>query len=219
MSLINRIGRMPGYTSLGSWTPREIKWIPGGEVYSPGIVLDSTNGYDGGNTGFERELRPGWMLAQITATKKFVPVKRTRANGAGSTATALIVDNAAAFRAGETLTVGANATCTISSINYTTNTITLAATKTWSDNAVVYCDSLPGSETALLVLDGWAKLTLDDGTTLSDAIAGTDPNSRVLIEGYLIAAMLLGDVASVQADTANVVFNKISLDTDYGFVN
>lgn len=207
---------MPGYTSLGSWTPREIKWIPGSEVYAPGIVIDSTNAYDGGNTGYERELRPGWMLAQITATKKFVPVKRTRANGSGSSATALIVDNAAAFRAGETVNIGtANV---IASINYTTNTITLTDAATWSDNAAVYCDSLAGSETALLVLDGWVKLTLDDGTTLSDAIAGTDPNSRVLIEGYLTAAMLLGDVASVQADTANVVFNKISLDTDYGFV-
>jgi len=362
---------MPGYSDLGSWQPREIVWIPGREVYAPGLIIDATNSYDGGNTGYVRELRPGWLLAQITATKKFVPVKRTLTNGAGAAATALIVDNAAAFRATETITIkgprdivkcthnasaastglalylhmdelGENdfghlesvtagnadatfttingavvkvedddaaatggvaiyfdedaaegskllavtptgrdafifdsdgrairikyhatpatpgvllyfdddgaantkllfvspttangrfltddvvgiqtnitrsSTNTVSAIDYTTNTLTITAAS-WVDGDQVYCDSLAGSETALLVLNTWVKLLLDDGTTLADTPIGTDPLRGALIEGYLIAGKLLGDVAAVQADTAAKVFNRIVLDTTYGF--
>lgn len=365
--------RLPGYSSRGSWTPRQIKWLPGQEVHCPETVLiDGTNSIDGGNTGYTDELRPGWLLAMITATKKFVPVKRTAANGAGAAATALIVDNAAAFKTSETITikgardivkvtdsdnasstgvalylhmdelgennfghleavnagnadssfttingavvkvedddaaatggvaiyfdedaaegeklranvptgkdafifdtagrairilydatpsgegvlvyfdddgaantrllfvsptnadgrfltdnvVGVQANITrssantVSAIDYTTNTLTITAAS-WVDGDQVYCDSLPGSETALLVLDGFVKIN-DAGGTAYDRAIGSNavPPTPVLIGGYLIESKLLGDVDAVQADTAAKVFSKIVLDTDYGF--
>lgn len=366
--------RLPGYNSLGSWTPREIKWLPGQEVACPEtVIIDGANSIDGGNAGYTDELRPGWLLAMITETKKFVPVKRTLANGAGAAATALIVDNAAAFKATETITIkgprdivkmtdldaaaatgvalylhmdelGENdfghleavtagnadatfttingavvkvedddaaatggvaiyfdedaaegskllavtptgrdafimdsdgrairikysaapqtpgvlvyfdddgaantkllfvsptnadgrfltddvvgiqtnitrsSTNTVSAIDYTTNTLTITAAS-WVDGDQVYCDSLAGSETARLVLDGFVKIN-DAGGTAYDRSIGVHsvPPTPCLIAGYLIASMLLGDYAAVQADTASPLFDKIVLDTDYGFV-
>ena len=215
-------GRLPGQNDLGSWTPREIIWIPGDEIYAPGVILDSTNSIDGSNTGYTDELRPGCIMAQITASRKFVPCKRTLANGAGTAATALIVDNAAFFIAGETLTIGAT-TGIISSVNYLTNTITLTAAKTWADNAIVYTSTLKdgttsaaGVETALAVLSSFIKFNDRQGVAY-DRVIGNDPTRGLLIRGQLISAMLLGDVAAIQADTAAKVFAHIMLDASYGF--
>jgi len=365
--------RLPGYSSRGSWTPRQIKWLPGQEVVCPEtVIIDGTNSIDGGNTGYTDELRPGWMLAMITSTKKFVPVKRTLTNGAGASATALIVDNAAAFKTSETITIkgprdivkvtdsdtaastgvalylhmdelgennfghleavnagnadssfttingavvkvedddaaatggvaiyfdedaaegskllaavptgkdafifdtagrairikyhatpstpgvllyfdddGATNTRvlfvsptnadgrfltddvvgiqanitrssanTVTAIDYTTNTLTITAAS-WVDGDQVYCDSLAGSETARIVLDGFVKINDAGGTAQDRAIGSSSvPPTPCLIGGFLIDSMLLGDVDAVQADTSSPLFDKIVLDTDYGF--
>ncbi len=68
----------------------------------------------------------------------------TLANGAGSGATALIVDNALPFRRGQKLDSYASIGgakeidgATVSAVNYATNTITITPAQTWSDNSVV----------------------------------------------------------------------------------
>lgn len=74
----------------------------------------------------------------------------TQANGSGSSSTALIVDDASFFQDGtwgsalasldaDYIAIGTvTNTVQISSINYTTNTITLASAMTWADNANIW---------------------------------------------------------------------------------
>lgn len=179
-----------------------------GAVQLPGgVVIDATNAYDGSNTSFETLIRAGWILAQNTSTKKYVPCKRTQANGAGSSATALIVDNAAAFKAGDALQIGAT-TGTISSIVYSTNTITLTATKSWSDNDVVYCSS-NGTGTATCVLGEDVDLYQTDTRTNADSTAGT-----VYVQGLLKSDRVLGDLAAIRAVSGNLITKNFNVDTD-----
>lgn len=179
-----------------------------GAVQLPGgVVIDATNAYDGSNTSFETLIRAGWILAQNTSTKKYVPCKRTQANGAGSSATALIVDNAAAFKAGDALQIGAT-TGTISSIVYSTNTITLTATKSWSDNDVVYCTS-NGTGTATCVLGEDVDLYQTDTRTNADSTAGT-----VYVQGLLKSDRVLGDLAAIRAVSGNLITKNFNVDTD-----
>jgi hypothetical protein len=179
-----------------------------GAVTLPGgVVIDATNSYDGSNTSFETLIRAGWVLAKNTSTGKYVPCKRTIANGAGSSATALIVDNAAAFKAGDALQIGAT-TGTISTVNYTTNTITLTATKTWSDNDVVYCSS-NGTGTATCVLGEDVDLYQTDTRTNADTTAGV-----VYLAGVLKSDRVYGDLAAIRAVSANLITKNFNVDTD-----
>ena len=82
------------------WSDRGLQTVAG--------TIDSTNAYDGSNTSYEQELRAGMPMARVTATKKWLPCKRTLTNGSGDAATALIVDDVRAFKAGETVTIGGN---------------------------------------------------------------------------------------------------------------
>jgi hypothetical protein len=182
----------PGQRSGLSVNPRDVL-LSTLVLYVMGQI-DSANAYDGGNTGFETEIRPGMILARITSSKKWVPVKRTTATS-GVTGTALVVADARAFKVGETLMVGANAGCVISAINYSTNTITLSASKTWTNGAVVYCDSLAGSETARAVLNEHIVLRDEDGTV-------RDKNfSKAIYFGTIDNSQVLGDLAAIRADT------------------
>jgi len=179
-----------------------------GAVTLPGgVVIDATNSYDGSNTSFETLIRAGWILAKNTSTGKYVPCKRTQANGAGSSATALIVDNAAAFKAGDALQIGAT-TGTISAVNYSTNTITLTATKTWSDNDVVYCSS-NGTGTATCVLGEDVDLYQTDTRTNADTTAGV-----VYLAGVLKSDRVYGDLAAIRAVSANLITKNFNVDTD-----
>jgi hypothetical protein len=159
-------------------------------------VIDSELAYDGANVGYETEIRPGWIMAQVTASKKWVPCKRTQAAGAGSTTASLVVDNAAAFKAGENLQIGST-TGTIDSIDYSTNTITLTATKSWSDNDVVYSTSNAGAEIGRAVMPGVDAVDLYDPETR----AVRDMQFEPLLKGVLNVDMLLGDAAAIRAAT------------------
>lgn len=64
----------------------------------------------------------------------------TTAVGSGSSSTTLIVADASMFYAGDSITVNSVAS-SITSVNYTTNTITLGAARTWSNSHVVKKDS------------------------------------------------------------------------------
>lgn len=70
-----------------------------------GAIFDATYAYDRGHTGYERHIRPGCFVSQITASGLWVPTKRSLTNGAGAGATALIVDNANPFKVGDTVSI------------------------------------------------------------------------------------------------------------------
>lgn len=183
-------------------TPRQILMATHNVIELPGpITIDGTNSQDGANTGRVDELRAGWLMAQITATKKWVPCKRSQANGAGSSATALIVDNAGAFIAGETLQIGST-TGVISSVNYSTNTITLTASKSWSDNDVVYTITLKdgtttaaGAEIARAILANTVRLL----SGVPFETTQLDKEGVLFGAGYFDSTMILGDKAAILA--------------------
>lgn len=179
--------------------------LNGAAVIPGGVQLDATNCYDGANTGYEQLIRAGWLLAKNTTTGKYCTVKRTLANGAGSSTATLVVDNAAAFKAADAITIGGTA-AVISSIVYSTNTITLTATKTWSDNAVVI---VSGMESAVAVLGEDVQLYDSKLLTATDATAGT-----VYRAGLLVAGALKGDVTAVTAVSGNLITKNFTLSTD-----
>ena len=196
---------MPGQRTVDAgMTPRIILMSDQGVIELPGpAIMDSVNAYDGANTNRTDEMLAGLILAQITASKKWVPVKRTQANGAGSTTATLIVDNARSFIAGETLQIGST-TGIISSINYGTSTITLTATKSWSDNDVVYAitaadgaTSLAGCEIARCILKESVRLL--DGVQFSTT--KVDKAFVGILGGYVNSNMILSDYAAVRAVT------------------
>lgn len=97
---------LPGQRTIDSGvTPREILMSDEGKIVLPGpIVIDSAVAIDGKNTSRTDELRAGCLMAQNTASGKWAPLKRSAANGDGTGATALIVDDSRFFKAGDTLT-------------------------------------------------------------------------------------------------------------------
>lgn len=191
-------------------TPRQILMSTHNVVELPGqIYIDGTNSQDGANTNRVDELRAGWLMAQITASKKWVPCKRTQANGAGVAATALIVDNAGAFQVGETLQIGST-TGVISAINFTTNTITLTVAKSWSDNDVVYTTTLKDGTTSAAGVE-IARAILSQSVRLLTGIpyesTQVDKEGVLLARAYINSTMVLGDRAAI---TATGITNYLS---------
>lgn len=198
----------PGYLAGRTITPREIFYgsHPGDAAYMPGgVVLDATYCQDGANTNYTNEIRAGWALGRITSSGLYRLCTRTRANGAGSSSASLTVDNAAAIRAGDALQIGST-TGTVSSVNYSTNVITLTATKTWSDNDVVYCTD--GSGVCRGFLGEFIKLR--DQWNESDV----DKPAQVVVAGMLNQSHLLGDIDSIiaaEVATPNTQFGLLGV--------
>jgi hypothetical protein len=134
-----------GGTRVGrTVTPRNILMRSGDELHLPGpLVLDGgtatyRRSVDGKNTNYTNELRRGWIMAQVTASKKWVPCKRTAVaaggsgSGSGAGSATVAVVNSAAFIVGEICTIPVTGgqttpiTRTISSIDYTNDLITFS---------------------------------------------------------------------------------------------
>ncbi len=195
-----------GQRSTNSVSERNVLFSVSGVQYFGG-TLDATNSYDGGNTGYEQELRAGTILAQVTSTKKWVPCKRTLVNMADATTTSLVVDDARAFKSGDVISVGSDTSITISAINYTTNTLTIASTAV-ADNEVVICTSLAGSEIPRGILNEYIKLTDEDGTARDKEF------SAGIYAGAVKGALVLGDLAACRAATN--YFTNITFASDIG---
>ncbi len=97
----------PGQRTLDAGTsPREIFINDSGKSIMQGQnYLDPTNAIDGRNTGRTDEIRAGIIVAMVTASKLWCPCKRSKANGVGRASTALIVDDARAFKVGDQVAV------------------------------------------------------------------------------------------------------------------
>lgn len=159
-------------------------------------VIDASVSIDGSNVGRTDEIRAGTLMAKITATGLMCPLKRTTVAESG-TVTAAVVVNAAFFKAGDVVSIGADTGLTISAVNYSTNTITIPSTAIAAGDAVV-CTSSPGSETARFVLRETVRLQ----TGVQFDSSQVNKRCSVLIGGYINAAMILGDLAAARADTA-----------------
>jgi hypothetical protein len=189
------MSQLPGQIAGETYTPRRIVLSDHGLIYAPGGVIDANNAYDGSNTGYEFQIRVGTPMARITATKLWVPCKRTTTNGAGSSSTTLVVHDARAFKAGDSIIIGSNSAVSISAINYATNTLTLASAETWSDTNAVHAND--GSETCRGFLDEWVNLK----DVHFDGQLRNKPFGKLVVEGYLDYAMVLGDLNAIRADT------------------
>jgi hypothetical protein len=205
-------------------TPRNILKRSGDDFYLPGpLVLDAGNAtyrrsVDGGNTGYTNEIRAGAIMAQITASKKWVPCKLTTVTGGGSgsgsgAGSAVIpVVNAAFFVVGETISVQpketgktpARVTRVISAVDYANNLITVAgAALQYNTGDEVYVVTFSDGTTsaagceiprAILAQTVWTN-NLEDAI---DAAAGTlyDKAIQLLDRGYVDNNYILGDYAA-----------------------
>lgn len=199
--------QLPGYTAGPTQTPRDIFLTKTGAIEIPGgAVLDGTNGIDGSHTGYPYDLRAGWPIAKITSSGLWVPCKRTRADGAGSAATSLVVDNAAAFKAGDSILIGSAAAVAIASIDYSTDTITLAAARTWSDDDDVRTNN--GAETCRGYLGDYVRLRNDDNT------AAANKPGTLIVGGVLKQSLLYGDTDAIWSDPESAKYLKLLLLSD-----
>lgn len=180
----------PGQRAGVTIAPRDILLSYQAVRYGNGVI-DAANAYDGANTSYEDELRPGTIMAQITATGLWVPCKRTVVAETG-TVTALVVTDARAFKAGEVISVGADTSLTISAIDYATNTLTIASTAVVAGEAVL-CTSIAGSDVARGILNEFVKLKDEDGTSRNKSFG------QMVIAGLVNGSLCLGDYAAIRA--------------------
>lgn len=184
---------LPGYVAGRSVTPREISAGGGPLELKPGGIILGSTAIDGGNTGYTYEIRAGWALGRISATGKYVPCKRTTTTSSGAVIS-LVVVNSYPFKVGDAVDIGADTNITISAIDYTTHTITIASTTVASGEAVVARD---GSQTCVGFLQDWKKLRNYDNTAAEDKLG------NLIVGGALNQSYLLGDITAILADTTS----------------
>lgn len=136
----------------------------------------------------------------------------TLANGAGSGATALIVDDPFSFRTG--MLIDSYATlggakeingATVTAINYSTKTLTITPAQTWSDNSVVGKKNVLAGVTSLAnakELTGWRAIC--DTTTFSTTFQGASTTTYPQWKGNVVAA----GTAPVSQDLLQRTYNQ-----------
>jgi hypothetical protein len=212
-------------------TPRNILKKTDDAHYLPGpLVLDAgTSTYrrsvDGKNTGYTNEVRAGSIMAQITASKKWVPCKLTTVaaggSGSGSGAGSLVIPvvNSTAFVVGETISIQpvetgktpARVTRVITAIDYANDLITVnGAALQYGTGSTIYTTTLSDGSTsaagceiprAILAQTVWTTNLQD----VLDAAAGTlyDKPIQLLYRGYVDVDYLVGDYAACRDATTN----------------
>jgi hypothetical protein len=156
------------------------------------VLVGGAESYDGGNAQV-KDVRGGFFLGRVTATGKFRPCPRTRVNDSADTAAAFVVDDADSFKAGDEITVGDDTALTISSIDYTTNTITVGSSITFADNEPVFCEDGSAAPRGVLRND---LLRLQN----VDRTANVDNQGDMIVRGLLKYSSLKGDVAAILED-------------------
>lgn len=202
---------LPGHDTMRSVNgSRTIFALAGSPKDHIGGIIDATYAYDGSNTDYETQLRPGCLMAQITSSKLWVPLKRSTLTDDVSTSATVPVTNAAFFKAGDTVTVGATAGKTIASVNYSTNVITLTSTVSASDGDTIKASgALAGAEIPRAILAEYVDLYDEETRTNRDS---STPDLCYL--GTIRSAMVLGDLA--EAVVAATLPATLLFDTDLG---
>lgn len=172
-------------------------------VMTFGGTIDSANAYDGGNTGYETEIRAGTILAMVTSTKLWLPCKRTTVLSGGGSVTTCVLTDARAFKNGDVIDINGDA-ITITGITYSTNTITWSGSTTIANGEAVTCvTSLPGSEIPRGILNEFIKLMDEDGVNRNKEF------SQGVYGGAIRGSLVLGDLTACRAATnylANITF-------------
>ncbi len=181
-------GVSEGYREGRTITERNCLYDSLGVRYGRG-KLDATYAYDGKNTSYEYEIRPGTPLGRITASGLWRPCPRTLVHTSG-TVTALVVDDARAFRVGDVITVGGDTTITVTAINYSTNTLTITSTTVVAGEAV-FCED--GSAVCRGILNENINLLDEDG------VARDKSFGQMIVAGYVDPTQILGDYAAIRA--------------------
>lgn len=190
----------PGQRDLNSgYSPREVFLSRENIAVLPGItMLDSANAYAGANTNRVDEILAGTLMAKVTATNKWVPVKRTTvASGGGSSVTTCVLTDASHFKVGDTITIGTD-DVTILTINYSTRAITFSSVTIADGEAVVARGTLAGAQTARAILADTVRL-LPEGDRQT---TWRDHAGVLAISGVVDVAMVKGDLAACRADTS-----------------
>src|SRR5579871_1720321 len=126
-------GLLPGQITGKTSVSRDCLLSLNNVIYGRG-GFDATKAYNGIDTGYESRIWAGTPLGQITASELWVACKQTAVTSSGGATSANVpVLDARAFRAGDVVTIGSNAGCTISSVNYGTNTLTVSSSITFSN--------------------------------------------------------------------------------------
>ena len=159
-------------------------------------VIDATYAYDGGNTGYERQIRPGTPMGRITASGLWRPCPRTTTTSNGAV-TALVVVDARAFKVGDVISVGSDTGITVTAINYATNTLTITSTTVATGEAVVVAD---GSQTCRGFLNEFVDLWDDTAQDYVDKSF-----SELVIGGYVDDDAILGDLAAIRAASGQYI--------------
>lgn len=222
--------RLPGQRTGRTFTPRNVLLQERGALYSPGpLVLDATYCYDGANTSYERELRPGVVLGRLSSGM-LAPCKLTSlvgsdnqsGSGTGKSASDLHVTDARHFQVGDVISVptqGGRISKTISAINYTTNVITvsvaitgnLTTTLTQSGVGIGNCiyphssDGATGVEVPRFILNEFVDLIDHDDNTARDRSI-----KNALIGGIVNEDLIYGDLAAIRAAQAEQTTAKIA---------
>lgn len=196
--------RNPGQTHGRTVTAREVLFSPKNLITVGGVL--SAAAYDGAFTGYENIIRVGTPLGRITASKLWVPCKRTTTTTTGTVTSVVLVD-ARAFKVGDVITIGGDTDLTISAIDYTTNTITIASTAVAAGDAVIAQD---GSQTCRGFLN--EEIDLWDELTRANI---AKPFTQLVAAGFLRSSVVLGDLAAIRAATGQYI-NGILWDDQQG---
>ena len=111
-----------------------------------------------------------WNAAGVA--KDYIQTGNTLANGTGSSATALIVDDADFYTKYSVISLASTNDIQVTAVNYSTNTLTIASSR-WSDNAIVkpYFPSPTLAGDPLFGTSG--SLSLDNGSTTITHLGGS----------------------------------------------
>ena len=141
------------------------------------IYRSATDLGEGVNGGIVQNFALNWSgdsFITWTASgvgKDYIQTGNTLANGAGSSATALIVDDADFFTPYSVVKLGSTNDVQVTAVNYSTNTLTIASSS-WSDNDAVipYFPSPTVAGDPLFGTQG--SLSLDNGSTTITHLGG-----------------------------------------------
>lgn len=196
---------LPGQRDVLSVTPRDCLASHDGVLFGSGVI-DETYAIDGANTSKTDEIRPGTPMARLTASKLWVPCKRTTYNGTSLSqsvpSAAIPVVDARAFKAGDEITVKNTTGLIILSVDYSTNIITLTTSLdidlAVGDVVIGSGSALAGSEICRGILNENVRLLsgIPYETTQRDKTF-----SKLVIRGLVKTANILGDLAAIRGAT------------------
>lgn len=111
-----------------------------------------------------------WTMSGVG--KEYIQTGNTLANGTGSSATALIVDDADFFSPYSVISLASSDDIQVTAVNYSTNTLTIASSS-WSDNAVIKPYVPTGTYAGNPLFGTKGSLSLDNGSSTVTHLGGS----------------------------------------------